>query len=107
MWQRSPPHFRASGTMAAQAGKKRPRRPVLGSGRLRGAGDLSGVSVCVVPAPLRDNLASERSAPRRLGGWGGRGRGIARSGGLAEWVGFPRAEVPEAGNAGEHLFLWP
>ena len=105
VWQRSFPPHRASGSMAAQAGKKGPRRPVLGSERLRGAGDLGGF--CVVPAPLRGSLVSELSPPRRLGGCGGRGRGLARSGGLAERVGFSRAEVPERGNAGEHLFLWP
>ena len=92
--------------MAAQAGKKGPRRPVLGSGRLRGAGGLSGVSVCVVPAPQRDNWANERSAPRRRGGCGG-GKRARERGRLAEWGGFPRAEVPEGRNAGERLSLWP
>ena len=61
----------------------------------------------MVPAPLRGSLVSELSPPQRLGGCGGRGRGLARSGGLGERVGFSRAEVPERGNAGEHLFLWP
>lgn len=37
----------------------------------------------------------------------GAGKRARERGRLAEWVGFPRAEVPEERNAGEHLFLWP